>query len=98
MKVEKYKNKYGYEKVKCPFCQYEAHLRKVTAQSPDPLRDLKRHITNAAKNEALDWFIKSTLAGTPETPPHLKYYDKHTIEKPVVTTSSKRQYDNDLSL
>lgn len=81
-------------KVKCPFCIYEAHVAHITKTSPDPLRDLKRHLTNAAKNEALDYCI----APTPPLTPHLDYFRLHTSDKKVIRTLAKRVYDSDLEI
>lgn len=93
MQLKKYKNKYGYERVDCPFCGYDAKVAKVTSVSPDPLRDLKRHITNQAKNEALLFCIDVKA----EIGKHLAYYKAHTSEKKVVITN-KRHFDDDLKI
>lgn len=97
MKIEKIKTKYGYWKLQCPFCDYQAFDRPITKVSPDPLRDLKRHITNEAKNEA--FFDAISPDETDDTQMrHLNYYREHTDEKPEKKTKVKRQYDSDMSL
>lgn len=88
MKLEKKKNSYGHEVVDCPFCADFVYVR----ERPEPLRDLKRHIANQAKNEALEKCI-----GSKEIVAHLDYYLAHTESK-VVRVPKKRQFDNDLQL
>lgn len=96
MEIKIRKNDYGYSVADCPFCDYTAHVREITKISPDPLRDLKRHITNQAKNEALVWIIGGCSGGI-EKFKHLDYYKKHTCEKKIVL-ADKRQYDDDLKI
>jgi hypothetical protein len=93
MKVNQRKNEYGHLVADCPFCQDFVYLRANTKSSPDPLRDLKRHITNQAKNEAMEWY----LAGESIPCPHLEYLKAHSIQK-VVQVPKKRQFDGDLQL
>ena len=92
MKIKPYKNKYGHTVADCPFCKEFFYIREVRGRNSDPLRDLKRHITNQAKNEALDKELGET-----REPKHLIYYLEHTEDK-VVRIPTKRQYDSDLSL
>jgi uncharacterized protein YihD (DUF1040 family) len=96
MKLESYKNNYSHKVVDCPFCKKVIYVRDSTKITPDPLRDLKRHITNQAKNEAFNTFLAEVKDN--HLFPHLRYYKEHTIEKAVVVPSSKREYDNDLKL
>lgn len=78
--------------IDCPFCKKMCYLRTSNKVSPDPLRDLKRHITNEAKKEALELYLNDRLAH-----PHLKYYGQHAIERKVESTP-KRIYDDDMTL
>lgn len=97
MKLTPYKNQYHHQVVDCPFCKHWVYLRESTKVSPDPLRDLKRHITNQAKNEA----FARALAGEdapPSEAPHLSYYKQHTYLQPVKPTAMKRAYDADLTV
>lgn len=96
MKLAPYTNKYGYERVKCPFCGYEANYRK--GNGSDPFMDLKRHITNQAKNEALKWmmFSKEKMRKA-QMPEHLLYYQNHTSDERVVKVEI-RAYDEDMHL
>ena len=86
------KNQYDHEVADCPFCDKFVYVRPVTKMSPDPLRDLKRHITNQAKNEALEKYLKPK-AGIE----HLMYYAAHTQPK-VVPKANVRMYDPDLKI
>lgn len=90
--VRTYKNEYGYKVADCPFCEHWVYVRDSTKVSPDPLRDLKRHITNAAKNEAFE----SAIAKDTMPTPHLDYVRDHTSVRPKVPKVEKRQYDDDL--
>lgn len=92
--IKSYNNDYGHEVADCPFCDKQIHVREATKVSPDPLRDLKRHITNQSKNEALAWNLMKN--GEMDTP-HLDYYKEHTSHTKVVV-SEKREYDNSLTL
>lgn len=95
MKIKSYKNQYNFEVVDCPFCGYFSYVREVTKASPDPLRDLKRHITNQAKNEAFLFHFNGP-EGTPI--PHLDYYKSHTTNERIILKSPKRYFDNDMEL
>jgi len=86
MKVETYTNKYGHEKAKCPFCDYESHTRV------DKLAGIRRHIFNQAKNEALGLHFD-----VEHSREHLDYYQKHTSNKKVVVTQ-QRVFDEDLEV
>ena len=93
MDLKPYANAYKHPVVDCPFCNGWAYVRDVSTGSPDPLRDLKRHITNQAKNEAL------LVALTPGIQtPHLAYYKEHTSDQKVVLAATKRKYDDDLKI
>lgn len=94
MKIEKRKNQYGHEVADCPFCDAWVYIRDSSKASPDPLRDLKRHITNEAKKEALEWALSD---GTNGANRHLEYFRAHTSPI-VVKTASKRQYDADMTV
>jgi hypothetical protein len=95
MQIKSYKNSYQHDVVDCPYCSYFAYVRDVTKASPDPLRDLKRHITNQAKNEAFN----KLLLGESVATPHFDYYRDHTKpQKVVLTKIEKRTYDEDLTL
>lgn len=95
MELKQHKNTYGHNMVCCPFCDYEAFVRSTgRGSNPDPLRDLKRHITSAAKNEAFTLYIEDKSGPTP----HLEYYKAHTSMKQRLAPSEKRTYDNDLAL
>lgn len=99
MDVKARKNEYQHDVVDCPFCDYFAYVRPVTKVSPDPLRDLKRHITNQAKNEAFIQALVSPLTDeTNHSTPHLDYYKQHTSEPKLPPRPKARQYDEDLKL
>ena len=91
MKVKIEKNQYGHEVVYCPFCKKYSYLRPATKVSPDRLRDLKRHIKNQAKNEALEF-----VCDKQKEIPHLDYFRSHT--KARVVLSNSRWFDEDLIL
>ena len=93
MKIEIYKNDYGYDSVDCPFCKKRLYAREATKVSPDRLRDLKRHIKQQSKNEALTFI----LDGSKDTDliPHLNYLKAHTKAKIVLSDS--RVFDSDLN-
>lgn len=93
MKLKPFINTYGWPKVKCPFCTHTSSVKDTSKSSPDALRDLKRHITNQSKNEALSYVL-----GEGSKTKHLDYYKVHTEDRPMVLTSTKRQFDNDLAL
>lgn len=92
MEIKSYINKYKWEVVKCPFCSHTTYVREVKKESPDPLRDLKRHITCKARSEALSHFLGGVVGK------HLSYFKEHTKELPIVQRSKKRQFDDDLIL
>lgn len=94
MELKSYKNIYGYDVVECPFCKQVQYVRDVTKSNPDSLRDLKRHITNSAKNEAFVIMV----TGDSESNLHLEYYKDHTSAVKVIKPINKRQYDNDISV
>ena len=91
-------NEYGHKVADCPFCPGWVYVRETSKTSPDPLRDLKRHITNQAKNEALERHLQGEDALPSDEPPHLHYYRKHTLMRPQRSGEMKRQYDADMSL
>jgi len=91
MKIEIYKNDYGYDSVNCPFCNKRQYVRPATKVSPDRLRDLKRHIKNQAKNEALEFVCENK-----KDTPHLNYLKERT--KPRIIISDSRVFDEDLQL
>ncbi len=93
MKIKSRKNEYNYDVVDCPFCDNWVYLRVATKISPDPLRDLKRHITNHAKNEAFAVALGESVFTT-----HLDYYKSHTKLQPIKPILMKRGYDKDLSI
>lgn len=91
MKVKTYKDKYGYLRVDCPFCGEFAY---VATRVSNELRNLQRHIKNAAKNEALAFLLGDL---SPKKTPHLDYFKEHTKRQKVVITD-KREFDNDLKI
>lgn len=93
MEIKSYTNAHKFEVVDCPFCTRNFYVRTATKAAPDALRDLKRHITNEAKKEALDYY----LLGEPILHPHLEYYKQHTAPR-VEPVKTKRQYDEDIQL
>lgn len=96
MKVKSYKNKYMHDVADCPLCPAFVYVRPSTKLSPDPLRDLKRHITTRAKAEALAFFLDEEIH---EACPHADYYKNHTKVKPLQpSTAGKRGYDEDLTI
>lgn len=98
MKLISRKNEYQHNVVDCLFCAKWVYVRMTAMTSPDPLRDLKRHITNEAKNEAFAVALIKNIGDAVATP-HLDYYRDHTSEVPAVPkVSAKRAYDNDMSL
>ena len=96
MNLSTRKNDYGHTVIDCPFCEGWVYLRSATPSTEDQLRDLKRHITTAAKNEAFEWMLENNVTTPPI--PHLEYYRKHVSWKPQRNGTLKRQFDNDLSL
>lgn len=95
MKLVPRTNEYQHKVIDCPFCPKWVYVRSVSKNSPDALRDLKRHITNDAKNEA----FALAIHGEPLAVPHLDYYRMHTSEVPAVPkVSIKRAYDSDLEI
>lgn len=86
------KNEYDHEVADCPFCDKWVYVRPTTKVSPDPLRDLKRHITNQAKNEAMEKYLRPEASID-----HLMYYVAHTKPK-VVPKPNMRMYDADLTI
>lgn len=87
-------NDYNHQVVDCPFCAGWVYVCEVSKNSPDPLRNLKRHITNQAKSEAFAWNL-----GEAETVgKHFLYFKEHTAVMPPRTGELKRQYDADLNL
>lgn len=102
MKIKPRINEYRHQVLDCPFCDGWVYLRESTKVSPDPLRDLKRHITTQAKNEAFAFYLNNhlewALAEENIKIPHLEYYQDHTALKAQRDGSKKRQYDNDLTL
>lgn len=91
MKIETFKNTYGYERARCPFCTYEASTR-----GKEKLMSLKRHITNAAKMEAFEWELADVESKVMRA--HLDYVKEHTSMQPVKAAPVKRQFDNDLTI
>lgn len=87
--LKPYKNTYGHPRVDCPFCGYDAKFR-----GPG-FNDLKRHITNQAKNEALELIV----AGKGEIAKykHLEYYKKHTSNT-VTITIPMRKFDDSFKI
>lgn len=79
--------------VDCPFCDDFVYMRESRMHKEDRLSNLKRHITNQARNEALEWY----LAGESIPCPHLTYLKAHTEPK-VVKLLHKRQFDEDLKI
>lgn len=98
MEIKARKNDYNHDVVDCPFCKYFAYVRPISKVSPDPLRDLKRHITNQAKNESLSWALSQETVQDTKPFPHLSYYIEHTNEGVVLPKITKRVYDADLTL
>ncbi len=94
MEIKPRKNKYDHIEVECPFCGKSCYFRAVTRTSPDQLRELKRHISNQAKAEALAYFI----ADNAEAGKHLEYYKAHTAPKKILVKTENREYDEDLKL
>lgn len=78
MKVEIYTNKYGYERVKCPFCSIECFWKGTKKEN-----GLQRHIALGARDEA----FRVALGDIVDTP-HLTYYKANTKQKvvPSITT------------
>ena len=92
MKLKPRKNQYGYMVVDCPFCDDFIYMRESRLHNPDRLSNLKRHITNQARNEALEAAISNVKEGK-----HLVYMKTHTEPK-VIKIKNGRQFNNDLSL
>lgn len=93
MKITPFKNEYGNEIINCPFCSYWCYTRKSTKISPNPLRDLLRHIHNESKKEALEIILNNNIYF-----PHLDYFREHTTIAPEMKKYIKRNFDNDLVL
>lgn len=92
MEVKVRKNQYNHLVADCPFCPHWAYVRDVTKTNPDPLRSLKLHIANTAKNEA---FRAALDEGNKVVHKHLDYYKEHSRPK-VVPVPNKREFDDDL--
>lgn len=86
-------NGFGHKIVQCPFCSKVCFVRGETRSSPDALRDLKRHILNASKKEALQKVVEESGLS-----PHLDYYKEHTTEVEIILPVLKRKFDNDMTL
>ncbi len=95
IKVKTRKNEYDHIVADCPFCPAWVYIRPKTMISPDPLRDLKRHIVHAAKNEAFDWALSEGSNGANF---HLEYVREHYAMRPIRSGTKKMQFDNDLKL
>lgn len=93
MEIKAFKNQYNHQKIQCPFCEVFCTYRPVTKASPDPFRDLKRHITNEAKKEALEFYLSKDAVIVE----HVEYYKNHTVNQKIVPTV-KRNYDDDMQL
>jgi len=91
MKIKKTKNKYGHDRISCPFCDEDFHL-----SNGRPIANLQRHIRNQAKNEALA-VLCGDVAEQPNEVKHLTYYKAHTSKKQVVITDD-RKFDDDLEI
>lgn len=78
--------------VDCPFCEDFIYMRESRLHNPDRLSNLKRHITNQARNEALEVII-----GNGQVRKHLAYMKAHTEPK-IIKVKNGRQFDSDLSL
>jgi len=92
MKLKPRKNDYGHLVLDCPFCDSFVYLRESRMHRPDRISNLKRHITNDAKNEAFE-----VALGSIEPTKHLDYLKAHTEPK-VIKLKHQRQFDNDLSV
>lgn len=93
MILKAYKNAYGHKVVNCPFCSDFSYIREESKISPDELRDMKRHITFKAKDEALKKYIDPAISPGK----HLVYLQSHAKEIDVIK-NTKIQYDDDLKL
>ncbi len=90
MKIKLFKNKYGYERAQCPFCEVSAYTKNKI--HPFRLKYLQRHIINQAKDEALQF----CLNGTKNTP-HLDFTKQHTKVGALKIITSKYQFDDSLT-
>lgn len=88
MKLKISTTPYGHEVINCPFCDYFSYVKRTAY---DPTNGIKRHITNAARAEALDVILEKK-----SKTPHLDYYKEHTAEKRI--TPNKRHFDDDLKI
>ena len=92
IEIKKYVNKYGNPNVDCPVCGATCFYKGA-----NPLTPLKRHIKNAAKDEALLWML---TGGTEEEKlkkspiPHLSLFEQHFKEE-VVPVMVKRNISNE---
>lgn len=91
MKIKVYKNEYGYERAKCPFCQEDAYTRGKVGN--DKFKCLIRHLINQAKNEALNVHLNSKT----ETH-HLTYVKGHFKFVTPTLVLSKYQFDNEFTV
>ena len=94
MELTYHTNEYGHKRVRCPFCPKECFVRESTRVSPNALRNLMRHITVEAKNEALDFIDDKEMI---EEYKHLNYYRDHTSPQNEPRRAS-RKFDDSLSL
>ena len=79
-------NKYGYKEIYCPYCDKRCYLRK---ESGIPAKSLFRHMTNQARNEALEVIVGELKS---EEAKHLKFYKENTKKKEVLFVAGKRDY------
>lgn len=92
MEVKIKKTEYGYYKAECPFCGISCFYRE--REGKDPLRDLKRHFVNQAKNEALAYMISGGQAAGQ----HLEYVRQHAKENRPIVSVSKYNFDDDMKV
>lgn len=97
MKLTPRKNNYGHSVIDCPFCDDFIYLRESRLHQPDRLTNLKRHITNQSRNEALELCIANSSGKLSEKGKHLEYFLAHTTDV-MVKVQKKRGYDDDLTI
>lgn len=91
MKIKTEKNKYGWWKAICPFCEMQCRMNYRNEEKS--LDGIKRHMKNYAQKEAFLF----ALDDIKETP-HLAYYKKHTSMKPKTPVELQRDFDEDMEI
>jgi len=82
MEIKSRKNDYGHKLIDCPFCDKTCYISRG-------VKDFLRHMTNQAKNEALEVAVGGMKDDEAK---HLQFYKNNTKEKEVTFVAGKRDY------